>query len=59
MACNLGQRKGFSENDIYKINKLYYCSNHGGNGGTTEPEMVKPTVDQCTDVHKYVIRFYH
>lgn len=28
MGVEIGQRRGFSEMDIYKINKLYNCSSY-------------------------------
>lgn len=46
----LGQRRGFSDKDLEKINKLYECNN-GGNKGPVKP-TVKPTPYQCKDNHE-------
>jgi len=58
--CQLGQRKGFSDTDIRKLNTLYKCKGYpqvGGSGSITvtpkptiKPEPVKVT---CEDGHKH------
>lgn len=46
----LGQRIGFSEKDLIKLNKLYECSGGSGN----EISEIKPTVptSDCEDNHE-------
>jgi len=58
--CQLGQRKGFSDTDIRKLNTLYKCKGYpqvGGSGSitvtpkpTSKPDPVKVT---CEDGHKH------
>jgi hypothetical protein len=51
-ACQLGQRDGFSSNDLMKINKLYSCS--ATSGGTVNPNPTttpKPSAGKCNDTH--------
>merc|ERR1712008_97097 len=60
--CKLGQRKGFSDTDIRKLNTLYKCKGYpqvGGHGSisvTPKPTprpTSKPTVVTCEDSHKH------
>lgn len=48
----LGQRIGFSEKDLIKINKLYEC---GGGGQTIEETTLKPVqpTGECEDNHRF------
>jgi len=56
--CQLGQRKGFSDTDVRKLNTLYKCKGYkqvGSSGSTTKPKP-KPTVvvkPSCEDTHKH------
>ena len=58
--CRIGQREGFSDTDIRKINTLYKCSGYPqvGGGSVTARPTVKPTVKpwvkpSCEDTNKY------
>lgn len=60
-SCQLGQRVGFSEMDVKKINTLYSCDGYPqttGDGGTAKPKptetiaTVKPDLS-CQDTNKY------
>uniref|UniRef100_A0A5S6QJ00 Metalloendopeptidase n=1 Tax=Trichuris muris TaxID=70415 RepID=A0A5S6QJ00_TRIMR len=49
----MGQRKGFSETDIYKLNKLYWCDEHGNGaeGQSGEKGTGMTTMKHCEDVN--------
>ena len=55
--CRIGQRKGFSDTDIRKINTLYECSGYPKvGGGSVTGTTVKPTIrpkQSCKDTHKH------
>jgi len=48
--CQLGQRKGFSDMDVKKINTLYSCSGYTQTTGSVKPkpETAKPTEEVAT-----------
>ncbi|CAH1789765.1 unnamed protein product [Owenia fusiformis] len=47
-GTRLGQRAGFSQLDIRKINMLYKCSGGGGGGGVTPRPTPRPTIRPTT-----------
>jgi len=55
--CKLGQREGFSDTDIRKLNTLYQCQGYPQTSSsliTEEPvQVVSPIKPTCTDVNKY------
>jgi len=58
--CKLGQREGFSDTDIRKLNTLYQCAGYPQTGSTTTV-ITKPTTTtskpwvkpECKDTNKY------
>jgi len=57
--CKLGQRKGFSDTDIRKLNTLYKCKGYPQTGNSLikpdKPKPSRPTGSKpsCTDVNRY------
>ena len=40
--CRLGQRNGFSDMDVKKINTLYSCDGYAQTTGAVKPKPTKP-----------------
>nr|CAD7570680.1 unnamed protein product [Timema californicum] len=53
----LGQRRGFSQTDIVKVNRLYECGSGVAPTSPTVPVGAKPVV--CSDNHRYCRHWYN
>ena len=51
-GCELGQRDGFSETDIEKINKLYECDKDKKGKNGKKKKKPKPPKARCEDTHE-------